>query len=197
MQQLTKKQSIVLKFICNFFQTHNFCPTYQEIATHFNFSSVATVRTYLEHLETKGFIQRHKKARALTIKHNPFSTPIIGTIQAGLPIEAIENIESTLTDIPALQQSPSKFGLKVKGDSMINAGIIEGDIAIIDTKEAIISEQIVAAKIDNEVTLKIYKKSPTNITLIAANPNYQAIHLLNQQVTLLGRCIGIIRNYKK
>lgn len=193
MQQLTKKQRNVLQFIYTFYQNNHFCPTYKEIAAHFNYSSVATVRTYLEHLEEKGYLSRNNKARAITLHHNPYDTPIIGQIQAGLPIEAIENIESNLYDLPLLQQHPNRFGLHVKGNSMINKGIFEGDIAIIDTQKQILSGQVVAAKVNNDVTLKTYKKINQSHELHPENADYEII-LLNKHDHIIGTCIGVIRS---
>ena len=193
---LTQKQAKVLTFICNYFKENKFYPTYKDIAKTFQFNSDATVRTYLEILERKKYIKRHAKARALTILKNPFETPIIGNIKAGIPSEALETFDTTVDTLDLLTYSKNKFGLKVKGDSMINAGIFENDIAIIQKNKTITSNDIVAALIDDEATLKRYVKEDQKIILKAENSNYNPIILSeNTAPTLIGKCIGIIREY--
>tara|TARA_B100000427_G_scaffold228520_1_gene191883 strand:- start:7920 stop:8522 length:603 start_codon:yes stop_codon:yes gene_type:complete len=196
LEKLTKKQENVFKFICNFFEENKYYPSYKEIAKTFNFNSDGTVRTYLEILERKKYIKRHAKARAVTILHNPNITPILGTIKAGEPTEAIENTESYLDNLPLLTHNKQKFGLNIKGDSMINAGIFEGDIAIIEKNHTIQSGDIIAALIDHEATLKRYIKKNNKISLKAENDAYPPIIIQNNKSsTILGKCIGIIRSY--
>ncbi|RAP28769.1 repressor LexA [Candidatus Marinamargulisbacteria bacterium SCGC AG-343-D04] len=197
MLPLTSQQKEVFEFLCSFYNKHHHCPTYKEIAKAFNFSSDGTVRTYLEYLEKKGYIQRQKKARSIIIKHNPFQIPIMGTIHAGNPSEAIENIENTLQDLPLLSEKKNKFGLKIKGDSMIEAGIHENDIAIIDTSLTVKNANIVAAIINGEATLKRFYKRQKHIELIPENNRYSSIIIEKKDSSdcILGKCVGIIRSF--
>tara|TARA_B100000427_G_scaffold329834_1_gene348340 strand:- start:7653 stop:8255 length:603 start_codon:yes stop_codon:yes gene_type:complete len=196
LEKLTPKQTKIFNFICNYFQQTKHYPSYKDIAKTFNFNSDATVRTYLEILERKKYIKRHAKARTITILHNPFTTPIIGNIKAGEPTEAIETIEESIDTLPLLTYKKDKFALNIKGDSMINAGIYEGDIAIIDKNQNISSGDIIAALIDNEATLKRYIKKNNKISLQAENKDYQPIIIQSHTTNLiLGKCIGIIRSY--
>ena len=196
LEKLTLKQKNVLTFIYNYFQDNKFYPSYKEIAKTFNFKSDGTVRTYLEILERKKYIKRHSKARAITILHPPYTTPILGIIRAGEPTEAIETIESSIDTLPLLTYKKNKFALNVTGDSMINAGIMDGDIAIIEKNHPIKSGDIIAALIDTEATLKRYIKQDNTISLQAENNNYPPIIIQkNKASSILGKCIGIIRSY--
>ena len=193
---LTKKQQDLLYFICNFYAQNSFYPTYKDIKINFNFKSDGTVRTYLEILEKKGFLIRHSKARAYTIKKNPLSTPIIGSIKAGLPTEEFEEKDYSLDQLDLLQTSKNKFALKVSGDSMIDIGILEGDLAIIDKNFQIKNNDIIAAQINNESTLKRYKKNQNEIILFPENKKYKPIKLeSNNTNIILGKCVGVIRSY--
>ena len=197
MTPLTKKQQNIFNFICEFIDENQHSPSYRDIATAFQFSSDGTVRTYLEHLEKKNYIERQGKARSIKIKKKPTHIPILGSIKAGTPTEAIESSKKSLYELPALKQKKEKFALTIKGDSMINAGIQDGDIAIIDKSQAAKTGNIVAAIIDNEATLKRLHTKHTHIELHPENPNYPIITLTAQQSTdsIIGKCVGIIRNY--
>ena len=194
---LTRMQQTVFHFIENFAEDNGFPPSYSEIAKHFNFSSDGTVRTYLEQLEKKGYIQRLGRARGIKILRpsTPKSIPILGKIAAGAPIDAIESHNGTIAEIPSLASKPNRFGLEIKGDSMIEAGIFEGDIAIIEKTTQIRSGQIAAVLIDDEATLKRVEISPTVTKLHPENQNYEPI-ILQQgifEANLLGKYIGLIR----
>lgn len=194
--KLTPKQSLVFYFLCNYIEKNHYGPAYVDIRKQFNFSSDGTVRTYLEQLEKKGYIKRHAKARSIQLLINPKKTPILGTIQAGQPIEAIETIDQNIQELPLLQHSQTKYALKVQGSSMINAGIHENDIAIIDTSKSIENNCIVAARIDNDVTLKRYKYTSTAIELHPENPAFSVIRLTKNKLSLIiGKCVGIVRSY--
>ena len=193
---LTQKQQDVLYFLCKFYLKNSFYPTYKDIKSYFNFKSDGTVRTYLEILEKKGYILRHAKARAFTIKKNPLETPIMGSIKAGMPTEEFETTDSTLEQLDLLQSSTNKFALKVTGDSMQDIGIIEGDLAIIDKNFQIKHNDIIAAQINNEATLKRYKKINNAIMLYPENKNYDPIKLNHKDSNIiLGKCIGLVRSF--
>jgi repressor LexA len=193
---LTKKQKDVLYFICNFYKDHTFYPSYKDIKTYFKFKSDGTVRTYLEILEKKGFIKRHSKARAITITNNPLATPIIGSIKAGIPSEEIQFNTSTIEQLEMLKTSKNRFALKISGDSMKNIGIMEGDIAIIDKTFQVKNNDIIAAQINNEATLKRFVKTKNEISLHPENINYKPIILNKKDINIIiGKCIGVIRAY--
>lgn len=194
--KLTKKQKDVLYFICNFYKENTFYPSYKDIKTFFKFKSDGTVRTYLELLEKKGFIKRHSKARAITITNNPLATPIIGSIKAGIPTEETEFNDATIDQLELLKTSKNRFALKISGDSMKDIGILEGDIAIIDKTYHIKNNDIIAAQINNEATLKRFVKLKNTITLEPENKNYTSIKLNQSDLNIIiGKCIGVIRSY--
>ena len=152
---LTKMQQNVFDFICEFAEEEGSPPSYSDIASHFNFSSDGTVRTYLEHLEGKGFIKRLGRARGLQILKRPDikSIPIVGQIAAGSPTLAIETFDGTINDIKELQQKEGRIALRVCGDSMMKVGILDGDLAIIQTGVSVSNGQIAAVMVDDSATL--------------------------------------------
>ena len=166
------------------------------IATHFTFSSDGTVRTYLEYLEDKGYIQRHGKARSIRVLRSTSNTPVLGRIKAGNPAESFEYIDGNIQEMDLFRSVKNRFALKVSGDSMIDAGIYDGDVAVIDQEETVISGNIVAVSVEDEATLKFFKQLDDGIYLIPANNDYKAIKLdAYKDTRVLGKCIGITRSY--
>ena len=196
-QKLTRKQQYIFDFICDFNINNGFPPSYSDIAKQFNFSSIATVRTYLEHLEKKGYIQRHGKARGIKIiKTLNKSIPIIGEITAGPPTTTYENIIGETNNIKGIKYKKHRFALSIKGNSMINAGILENDIAIIEKTENYISGDIVAILIDDQATLKRIKLKKDTIICIPENENYSSFEINKEdQSVILGKLVGLIRDY--
>lgn len=197
MKKLTDKQARVLEFIRQRIQ-QDLPPTIREIAGGMGFSSTGTVRDYLNALQKKGHIEvRRNKSRAIGLKDTGFAKiPIVATIAAGKPSLAYEDIEGYLdpSDLFLGRLSHSDvFALRVRGDSMIEAGIVEGDIAVIKKQETAENGDIIAALLDtSEATLKrlkLYKNKPI---LEAANNNYRPIE---KDFTIIGRLITIIRKY--
>ena len=194
MNKLTTSQEKVFKYIVSKIQKDGMAPSYKDIAHYFNFSSDGTVRTYLEYLEKKGFIKRHQKARGIQILHNPYDIPIIGNIAAGTPLDATENITNTINELPLLAFSEQKFGLKIKGTSMIDVGILDGDIAIIDKTTQIKHNDIAAVLINDDATLKRVLFKDKHIVLMAENKEYEPITLSHKNRNqFLGKYIGLIR----
>lgn len=196
--ELTTKQRKVFEFIRERIE-NNLPPTIREIAQHMGFSSTGTVRDYLRALERKGFIRqgKNKLARSLEIlKHNLTRIPILARIAAGQPDLAYQDIEGyvELNDLlarAAIQKDI--FALKVKGESMREAGIIEGDVAIIKKQENAQEGDIVAALLDNnEVTLKQLKYRNKRPYLQPANKHFQPIY---KEFRIIGKLINILRKY--
>jgi repressor LexA len=186
---LTPKQKQVLRFIQQNIETH-IPPTIREIAKELGFSSTGTVRDYLNILQKKGYLKRtNNKSRAIELLKNvSFRIPIIATIPAGGPDLAYEYIESK-----DLLPNRDVFALRVRGDSMIEAGIMEGDIAIIRKQSLASNGEIVAALLENnEVTLKRLRHRNNQTYLETANKNYSPIH---KDFTIIGKLITILRKY--
>jgi len=176
---LTTGQRNVLQFIQSEQRTKGLTPSTREIQEHFGFASQTSVMQYIATLERKGFLQRHaRKARAL-ITSAPHSrvvdVPIYGEIPAGMSTLAEQNIEGHLAlDLTSLNASKSShaFALKVRGDSMIGAHILDGDIVILEDRKSARNGDIVAALIDGETTLKRYVTERGRPYLKAENPRY-------------------------
>lgn len=197
-QALTKSQEKVFNFICEFKEKEGYPPTYRDIAKAFNFGSDGTVKTYLIYLENKGYIQRLGKARGLKILKTPQkeSIPIIGEIAAGNPIVAQEDAIGSLNDLEPLRYQPDRFALKIKGDSMIEAGILDGDFAIIQRNTHVNNNDIVAVLLDDDATLKRIRKEQNAVQLIPENKNYEPIIVTPQQfqARVVGKYIGLVRS---
>lgn len=203
MNDLTKRQSEVLNFIKEFMVSHGYPPTVREICNSLGLSSPATAHSHLAQLESKGYIKKNSnKNRAiellvnnefLTKKDDVIEVPLLGKITAGNPIEAIERPDEYFS-LPAylIPKQKEVFTLKVSGESMINAGIFDGDIVIVErTNTARNGEIVVAMTDENEVTLKTYYKENGYFRLQPENDTMEPF--IFQNITILGKAIGLYR----
>jgi repressor LexA len=197
MEKLTNKQKKVLDFIRAQIR-RAVPPTIREIAQHMGFSSTGTVRDYLRALEKKGYLTKGgNMARSIELSDKSFKIPILGSIPAGRPATAYENIEGYV-DANDLYLGrlclDDVFALRVKGDSMIEAGIMDGDIAIIKKQPVAEHDDVVAALLDgSEVTLKRLKHKDRHYHLEPANKDYPPIF---EQFTIIGRLVAVVRKYQ-
>ena len=203
-ETLTKRQEDILNYIKNYMVSHGYPPTVREIGSALGISSPATIHAHLANLEQKGYIRKDgSKNRALELLvENEFAirnddlvveVPLLGNITAGSPIEAIEHPDETFA-LPAylIPKSKDVFTLHVHGTSMINAGILDDDIVIVErTNTARNGEIVVAMTDENEVTLKTYYKETNYFRLQPENDTMEPIILNN--VTILGKAIGLYR----
>jgi len=193
-EKLTHKQKRVLDFIKERIR-EDIPPTIREIAQELGFSSTGTVRDYLTALQRKGYLKRTGyKSRAIELlKDRLRKIPILSTITAGDPNLAYEDIEGYVDLEELLSESPDIFALRVKGDSMVEVGIREGDIALIRKQSTAYKNDIIAALLeDNEATLKRLRYRKNTAFLEAANKDYQPIY---KDFTIIGKLITIIRKY--
>jgi len=194
--KLTHKQLRVLGFIRQRVR-ENLPPTIREIAKELGFSSTGTVRDYLNALQVKGYLKRSSnKSRGIELLQNNFRIPILGSIPAGKPNTAYEDIQGYVDPddlfLGRLSQD-DVFALKVKGDSMCDAGIMDGDIAVIKKQKTADNGTVIAALMDdNEVTLKRLKHRSNTYYLEAANKNYPPIE---KNFSIIGKLLTIIRKY--
>jgi len=194
---LTPKQEKVLNFIRKRVR-ERLPPTIREIGEELGFKSTGTVRDYLKALMQKGWVRRmNNKSRAIELTDRAsFKIPIIGTIMAGKPGLAYEEIQGYVdTDDLYLGRLgfDDVFALRVKGDSMIDAGILEGDIAIIKKRPDANNNDVIAALLNNnEVTLKRLRSKAGKFHLEAANANYPPIF---EEFKVIGKLITVIRKY--
>ena len=203
MENLTKRQEEILTYIKKYIVSHGYPPTVREIGKDLGVSSPATIHTHLNNLETKGFIKKEEtKNRAIELLvNNEFDTkqessievPLLGKITAGSPIEAIERPNEYFS-LPTylIPRNKEVFTLLVSGESMINAGILDGDIVIVErTNTARNGEIVVAMTDENEVTLKTFYKESNYFRLQPENDTMAPIILDN--VSILGKAIGLYR----
>jgi len=194
---LTKKQTDIFKFIKSFISSNDYAPSYREIAKSLNLSSVATVAEYVNILEQKGYLTKESScARAIQLTpawdERTFEIPLVGTIAAGKPIEAIRTNDTI--DIPRDMMGPNVFALQVAGDSMIDDGIHDGDYVIIEKTNRPRNGDIVVALLDNDnVTLKRFFREKRRIRLQPANSTYKPIY--TRRAVVQGRVRGVIRKF--
>lgn len=211
-KELTERQEEILNFIKEFLQECGYPPTLRQIGKHFSISSTFGVKRHLEALEKKGYLNIESNAsRGITVlrEDNVFDLPaitrdiddlsnripIIGRVAAGSPITAEENIEGTIVIDPSfLDKTKDCFALKVKGDSMINAGIFEGDLVIVNPQTNAGTDDIIVARIDDEVTVKRYYSKSGQIKLLPENNNYSPILITpTNEFTIIGKVTGVVR----
>ena len=203
MEKLTKRQEDALNFIKSYIVSHGYPPTVREIAENIGVTSPATVQAHLDFLANKGYIKKgSNKNRTIELMvENEFipknedviEVPLLGKITAGNPIEAIEN-PNEFFSLPAYLVPKDKevFTLNVSGDSMINAGILDGDIIIVERRNTARNGEIVVAMTEeNEVTLKTFYKEKDHIRLQPENDTMDPFIFDN--VFILGKAIGLYR----
>ena len=204
---LTKKQSKLYNFLKDKIKKTNVSPSFEEMKIAMGLKSKSGIQRLINGLIERGFIEKKdNKKRAINIVNNSVSKknndlvinlPLLGTIAAGNPVEAIENSDENI-QIPLHLISANKknYVLKVEGDSMVNKGIVDGDKAIIEYCNDAENGDIVVALInDNEVTLKKLKKDKDKIYLIPANDNYKIQSFNSDEIKIQGKLKGIIRSY--
>lgn len=202
-QNLTKKQELVLNYIKQYIAIHNYPPAIRDICEGLNLNSPATVHTHIENLKKKGYLKTStSKNRAIELlvtneylQNDVVTVPLLGKVTAGNPIEAIENPDNFLS-LPSYLVPKRKevFTLEVYGNSMINAGILDKDIVIVERANTANNGDIVVALNDeNEVTLKRFYKEKDYFRLQPENDFMTPIILKN--VTILGKAIGLYRKF--
>ncbi len=203
---LTKKQRKTLDFIITFIEQKGYSPSYREIANGLKLSSVATVAQHVDTLVEKGFLEKgNNSARSLipveevqaSINEPGIGLPILGLIAAGSPIETITGHQETL-EVPAFMVgSKNSYVLQVKGQSMIDDGIHDGDYVVVQEKEVPSNGDTVVALVNNgEATLKRYYKEANRIRLQPANSTMEPIYVkAGTPIKIQGVLIGLIRKY--
>ncbi len=201
--QLTDRQAKILDYIRYVTKVRNYPPSVREIGEAVGLSSSSTVHNHLNQLERRGLIKRDpSKSRTVQLvsdaevdnqRRNAVAVPIIGHVAAGAPILAEQNVEDHLLLSPELAQD-GYFLLKVRGDSMINAGILDGDMVLVRPQQEATNGSIVVALVDNEATVKRFERGNGHVKLIAENPAYEPI--VSSNVSLVGAVRGVIRLFR-
>ena len=203
MKELTKRQKEVLSFIAAYIKDHAYPPTIREIADNFSIS-VKGAYDHITALKRKNHLKQDgKRSRAMELVHSDADEesgliskiPIVGTVAAGIPILSEENWEGTISlHQSMLKKNKTYFALWVRGDSMSGAGIMDGDMAIIEKINVVRNGEIAVAVVDEAVTLKRFFRESSRIRLQAENPAYKPIYC--QDLRILGRLAQVIRYYK-
>ena len=200
MEPLTKRQAQILQFVRGHISEHGYAPSYREIGQHFGLSSTATIAEHIESLKVKGYLS-HEENLARSLQVTPasvasplaiFNVPLLGTVAAGKPIEAVVSEESI--DIPRDMMGGNVFALRVKGESMVEDGIMSGDYIIVESTRTAKNGDIVVALIDHDkVTLKRFYREKDRIRLQPANSTMRPLYVT--QVAIQGKVRGVIRKF--
>lgn len=204
---LTKRQKEILIFISDHIASEGFPPTRNELSKHFGFRSPNAAESHLRALEHKGVIRieagrsrgiiltalSHASLPASSTLRTPL--PLVGRVAAGSPILAQENIEHEYRVDPSLFSARPHYLLRVEGNSMRDAGILDGDLLAVHRTPEAHNGQIVVARLDDEVTVKRFKRNGHRVSLLPENPDFQAIQidLRHQELVIEGLGVGIVR----
>lgn len=203
-QTLTKKQKQLLDFIRQFSAEYGYAPTFREIMDGLNYHSVATVAQHVENLVSKGFIlKRHNEARSLQLVESDVDAnqtqglPVLGLIAAGQPITTLDTPKETLQVPHFMIKSEHSYVLEVKGESMIEDGILDGDYIVVrENKTPQNGDMVVALVGGDSATLKRFYREDGRIRLQPANANFEPIYFdSEQELEIQGVVTGVIRSY--
>jgi repressor LexA len=200
MQELTTRQQQVYSFIKDFAEANGSSPTLREISAHIGTAGTATAISHIEALEKKGYLRRREgSSRGIVLPQTTTATvslPIAGRIRAGLLHPAIEDITGHLNVDSNLIKGDGCYFLTVEGDSMINKGILPGDLVLIRPQQVANNGEIVAVMVDGDATLKQFFRESDHIVLKPANTAYEPIVVRpgDGELSIVGKMIGLFRN---
>ncbi len=201
MRELTKRQQQILQLIADSVEEYGYPPTYQQLCNILGIRSKNGIKKHIDALVAKGYLEKDSSPRGLRIIdpdykpriQNEYSVPLIGHIAAGFPILAEENVERYIPVPRHLIKSEGRYyALRIRGDSMINAGIHDDDLVIVKASDMAINNDIVVALIDGEVTVKRFVNQGEERYLRAENPAYADLYPL-ESFAIQGKVIGLIR----
>ena len=193
MRKVTENEKMVFEFIKDRIE-EGYPPTVREICAEFGFKSTSTAHRYINNLTAKGLLEKgNNQNRAIRLTGgNGMKTPLVGTVTAGVPITAIEEITDYISFQPARHYSNPLFALKVRGESMINAAILDGDMVVIEQTPYAENGDIVCALVDNEsATIKTFYKEDGHYRLQPENDTMDPI--IVDEVSILGKVVGVVR----
>ena len=193
MRKVTENAKMVFEFIKDRIE-EGYPPTVREICAEFGFKSTSTAHRYINNLTAKGLLEKgNNQNRAIRLTGgNGMKIPLVGTVTAGIPITAIEEITDYISFQPARHYSNPLFALKVRGESMINAAILDGDMVVIEQTPYAENGDIVCALVDNEsATIKTFYKEDGHYRLQPENDTMDPI--IVDEVSILGKVVGVVR----
>ena len=194
---LTPRQEQVLEFIRESVRSNGYPPTVREICAALRLSSPSTVHAHLANLERLGHIKRDpSKPRALDVVRDARPArplPLVGRVAAGTPLLAEENIEE-LVEVPGfMRRDDDDFVLRIQGDSMVNAGIFDGDFIVVHPQDQVDNGEIVVALVGDEATTKRFHREGSKVRLEPENELYEPIIVSADEVRLVGKVVGVLR----
>jgi repressor LexA len=199
---LTKRQRQILDYIESFIESYGYSPSFEEIASHFGYSSLATVHEHLSNLEIKGLIRRnYNRSRSLEVVRSEAAPvaaelPLLGTVAAGLPIEAIEEQETIAVPHDMLRAGQN-YVLRVRGDSMIDEQIRDGDFIIVNSRQTAENGEMVVALVngDSATVKKFFLEKDGRVRLQPANPTMLPFYYDAGDIEIQGIVVAVIRKY--
>lgn len=200
---LTKRQREILSFLTSYAEDNGYAPSFEEIASRFNYNSLATVHEHLTNLERKGYIKRsYNESRAIEILPSEIfqrsvELPLLGLVAAGSPIEALSHNETIAVPDGFLRRNGSHYVLRVRGESMIDDHIEDGDYVVVNERQAADNGEMVIALLDGaSATVKRYfRERDGRIRLQPANETMQPLILHEDDVRIQGIVVGVLRRY--
>ncbi len=200
-EKITKRQKEILDFICQYQNERGYAPSYREIGQHFKLSSSASVAEHVQNLREKGYLDWEEgAARSIEVLEKPktfataFMLPLAGLITAGQPIEALQTNDTIAVPAQLVKDESNTYVLKVKGQSMIDEGILDGDFVVVERNPSPRNGQVVVALLDNAfATLKKFYREPDRIRLQPANTTMKPIYA--KDVNIQGVVTAIIRKF--
>ena len=199
---LTKKQRQILDYVESFVESYGYSPSYEEIAQAFNYSSLATVHEHLTNLEQKGFLRKnYNKSRSLEVVRTDPNTlaielQLMGTVAAGLPLEVFPEQETIAVPHDMVRRG-NNYVLRVKGDSMIDEQIRDGDYIVVNSRQTAENGEMIVALVDGEAATvkKFYREPGGRVRLQPANESMQPMYYPAERVAVQGIVVGVIRKY--
>ncbi len=199
---LTKRQRQILDYLSSYAGEHGYAPSFEEIAAQFNYNSLATVHEHLSNLERKGYIKRsYNESRAIEILPSDVlpravELPLLGSVAAGMPIEAVSD-ETVSVPEDFVRRAGNHYVLRVRGDSMVDDHITDGDLVVVHDRQTADNGQMVIAMLDdNSATVKrYYRERDGRIRLQPANDAMAPIYLQEHQMHVRGIVVGVMRRF--
>ncbi len=200
---LTKRQREILTYLGSYAEDNGYAPSFEEIASRFNYNSLATVHEHLSNLERKGYIKRaYNESRAIEIlpsEANPraIELPLLGSVAAGMPIEALSANETLCVPEDFVRRGGNHYVLRVRGNSMIDEQIRDGDMVVVNERQTADNGEMVIALINNTnaTVKKIYRERDGRIRLQPANESMAPMYVHENDVTIQGIVVGVLRRY--
>lgn len=201
---LTRRQKQILDHIGEYIEEWGYAPSFEEIAEHFGYSSLATVHEHLSNLERKGYIRKaYNESRSIELVQPDtggaasVELPLLGTVAAGLPIEAVPDTETLAVPPDMVRRNRENYVLRVQGNSMIEESIRDGDYIVVSAQDTADDGQMVVALVrgDSATVKKLYRERGGRVRLQPANPSMEAIVEDARDVQIQGVVVGVIRKY--